>query len=407
MTNPGRQKSRMKKLTKSIVTALSLATATLSVIPQAAAPAQAATKAKSKTSTEYKDGSYTVMVTVKNLGNNIDIPDNFFPAATVTIKNHKISSVSIDVDDIDDEGEYYVQVNDEVAIGETKTLTFDGSAYKNGLQNASININGDPSYCNITFGDLPGSAYETVTETSETAKKVVKRKAAVYDRNGKKTKDTALKAGKTISTYGILTRGTTKYYKISKTANKYVQSADVDGRYITLKNTATVYTQSLEKTGTSYKKGKKVYAYAYAILSGEKYNTLGTDQYISALSADGRYITVMHSSTVYSKNLKKTTSSVAEGKKILTFGRTTIKNKKYYQTGYNSFISASNVDGTTRTLKKNAYIYKKSKGKAVRYKNSVLKQNSQQQTYGSAVSIKGKKYYIIDVGKYVAKSDFK
>ncbi len=396
----------MKKLTKSIVTALSLATATLSVIPQAA-PIQAASKAKSKTSTEYKDGSYTIMVTVKNLGNNIDIPDNFFPAATVTIKNHKISSVSIDVDDIDDEGEYYVQVNDEVAIGETKTLTFDGSAYKNGLQNASININGDPSYCNITFGDLPGSAYETVTETSETAKKVVKRTAAVYDRNGKKTKDTALKAGKSITTYGTLTRGTTKYYKISKTANKYVQSADVDGRYITLKNTATVYTQSLEKTGTSYKKGKKVYAYAYAILNGEKYYKLGTDQYISALSADGRYITVMHSSTVYSKNLKKTTSSVAEGKKILTFGRTTIKNKKYYQTGYNSFISASNVDGTTQTLKKNAYVYKKSKGKAVRYKNSVLKQNSQQQTYGSAVSIKGKKYYIIGVGKYVAKSDFK
>ena len=396
----------MKKLTKSIVTALSLATATLSVIPQAA-PIQAASKAKSKTSTEYKDGSYTIMVTVKNLGNNIDIPDNFFPAATVTIKNHKISSVSIDVDDIDDEGEYYVQVNDEVAIGETKTLTFDGSAYKNGLQNASININGDPSYCNITFGDLPGSAYETVTETSETAKKVVKRTAAVYDRNGKKTKDTALKAGKSITTYGTLTRGTTKYYKISKTANKYVQSADVDGRYITLKNTATVYTQSLEKTGTSYKKDKKVYAYAYAILNGEKYYKLGTDQYISALSADGRYITVMHSSTVYSKNLKKTTSSVAEGKKILTFGRTTIKNKKYYQTGYNSFISASNVDGTTQTLKKNAYVYKKSKGKAVRYKNSVLKQNSQQQTYGSAVSIKGKKYYIIGVGKYVAKSDFK
>ncbi len=397
----------MKKLTKSLVTALSLATATLSVIPQAAAPAQAATKAKSKTGTEYKDGSYTVMVTVKNLGNNIDVPNNFFPAATVTIKNHKISSVAISVDDIDDAGLYYVQVNDEVAIGDQKTLTFDGSVYKNGLQNASINISGDPSYCNITFGDLPSSAYETVTETSETAKKVVKRTAAVYNRNGKKTKDTALKAGKTISTYGSLTRGSVKYYKISKTTNKYVQSADVDGRYITLKNAAAVYTQSLGKTGTSYKKGKKLYAYAYAILDGEKYYKLGTDQYISALSADGRYITVMHNSAVYSKNLKKTTSSVAAGKKILTFGRTTIKNKKYYQTGYNSFISASNVDGTTRTLKKNTYVYKKSKGKAVRYKNSVLKQNSQQQTYGSAVSIKGKKYYIIGVGKYVAKSDFK
>ena len=347
------------------------------------------------------------MVTVENLGNNIDVPSNFFPSATVTIKNHKIASVSIDVDDIDDEGEYYVQVNDEVAIGDQKTLTFGGSVYKTGLQNASININGDPSYCNITFGDLPSSAYETVTETSATVKKVVKRTAAVYDRNGKKTKNKALKAGKTITTYGTLTRGSVKYYKISKTANKYVQSADVDGRYITLKNAAAIYTQSLEKTGTSCKKGKKVYAYAYAILNGEKYYKLGTDQYISALSADGRYIRVMHGSAVYSKNLKKTTSSVAEGKKILTFGRTTIKNKKYYQTGYNSFISASNVDGTNRTLKKNAYIYKKSKGKAVRYKKYVLKKNSKCKTYGGAVTIKGKKYYIISVDQYVGKSNFR
>ena len=41
----------MRKLTKSVMTALSLATATLSVIPQAAAPAEAATQ--TKTSKEY------------------------------------------------------------------------------------------------------------------------------------------------------------------------------------------------------------------------------------------------------------------------------------------------------------------------------------------------------------------
>ncbi|KRK27220.1 hypothetical protein FD23_GL000477 [Lactobacillus delbrueckii subsp. delbrueckii DSM 20074 = JCM 1012] len=34
---------------------------------------------------------------------------------------------------------------------------------------------------------MPSSAYETVTEASETAKKVVKRTAAVYNRNGNKT----------------------------------------------------------------------------------------------------------------------------------------------------------------------------------------------------------------------------
>ena len=49
----------MRKLTKSVVTALSLATATLSVIPQAAAPAEAATQ--TKTSKEYKDGANILM----------------------------------------------------------------------------------------------------------------------------------------------------------------------------------------------------------------------------------------------------------------------------------------------------------------------------------------------------------
>ncbi|MCD5494460.1 hypothetical protein LOB66_07865 [Lactobacillus delbrueckii subsp. lactis] len=58
---------------------------------------------------------------------------------------------------------------------------------------------------------MPSSAYETVTEASETAKKVVKRTAAVYNRNGNKT----------ISTYSSLTWGSVKYYKISKTANMF------------------------------------------------------------------------------------------------------------------------------------------------------------------------------------------
>lgn len=48
----------MKKFTKSILTALSLATATFSAAPQAAGLTEAATA--SKTTKEYKDGSSTL-----------------------------------------------------------------------------------------------------------------------------------------------------------------------------------------------------------------------------------------------------------------------------------------------------------------------------------------------------------
>ncbi|GHV97839.1 hypothetical protein lacNasYZ03_05040 [Lactobacillus nasalidis] len=204
-----------------------------------------------------------------------------------------------------------------------------------------------------------------------------------------------------------MTRGSVKYYKVSKTASKYIKASNVDGSWITLKNSAAVYTKDLKKTKTSYKKGKKVYAYAYAILGGEKYYKLGTNKYIKALSADGHYITLKHGAVVYSKDLKKTSTSYGEGKKVLTFGSTSLNKRKYYQVGQNKFIVASNVDGTKRTLKKNAYVYKKSKGKAVRYKKYVLKKNSQHKTYGSAVTINGKKYYIIAVGQYAVKSNFR
>ncbi|WP_307865707.1 SLAP domain-containing protein [Lactobacillus nasalidis] len=287
------------------------------------------------------------------------------------------------------------------------TYTFAASAYQTSSKTASLTVNGQKFTADVVFGALPDSAYLTVTETSATAKKLVKKNSAVYNRSGAKTKDKSIKAGKTITTYGVLTRGSVKYYKVSKTASKYIKASNVDGSWITLKNSAAVYTKDLKKTKTSYKKGKKVYAYAYAILGGEKYYKLGTNKYIKALSADGHYITLKHGAVVYSKDLKKTSTSYGEGKKVLTFGSTSLNKRKYYQVGQNKFIVASNVDGTKRTLKKNAYVYKKSKGKAVRYKKYVLKKNSQHKTYGSAVTINGKKYYIIAVGQYAVKSNFR
>ena len=57
------------------------------------------------------------------------------------------------------------------------------------------------------------------------------------------------------------------------------------------------------------------------------------------------------------------------------------------------FINAANIDGTKRTLKHNAYVYKSSKKRANKV---VLKKGTEVVTYGGAYTFKnGKQYYKI------------
>ncbi|EGF35669.1 surface layer protein, partial [Lactobacillus helveticus MTCC 5463] len=57
------------------------------------------------------------------------------------------------------------------------------------------------------------------------------------------------------------------------------------------------------------------------------------------------------------------------------------------------YINADNIDGTKRTLKHNAYVYKTSKKRANKV---VLKKGTEVTTYGSPYTFKnGKKYYKI------------
>ena len=86
---------------------------------------------------------------------------------------------------------------------------------------------------------MPSNAYDTVVETSKVAKK---------------TKAKSIKAGKTITTYGTLTRNGVKYYKVSKKASRYIKASNVDGVFVTLKKSTAIYTKALKKTKTTYKK---------------------------------------------------------------------------------------------------------------------------------------------------------
>ena len=110
--------------------------------------------------------------------------------------------------------------------------------------------------------------------------------------------------------------------------------------------------------------------------------------------------TVMHNAYFYDKNAKRVGTDKLTRYNSVTVSpkTTTINGKAYYEVVENGklsgkFINADNIDGTKRTLKHNAYVYKTSKKRA----NKVtLKKGTEVTTYGSAYTFKnGKQYYKI------------
>ena len=110
--------------------------------------------------------------------------------------------------------------------------------------------------------------------------------------------------------------------------------------------------------------------------------------------------TIMHNAYFYDKNAKRVGTDKLTRYNSVTVAMSTTKigDKTYYEVVENGkatgkFINADNIDGTKRTLKHNAYVYKTSKKRA----NKVtLKKGTEVTTYGSAYTFKnGKQYYKI------------
>ena len=117
--------------------------------------------------------------------------------------------------------------------------------------------------------------------------------------------------------------------------------------------------------------------------------------------------TIMHNAYFYDKNAKRVGTdkvsryasvSVLTDEKNPNGVKTTINGVSYYEVVENGkatgkYINADNIDGTKRTLKHNAYVYKSSKKRANKV---VLKKGTEVITYGGSYKFKnGKKYYKI------------
>lgn len=110
--------------------------------------------------------------------------------------------------------------------------------------------------------------------------------------------------------------------------------------------------------------------------------------------------TIMHNAYYYDKDAKRVgTDKVTRYNTVAVATSTTkIGDKTYYEVVENGklsgkFINADNIDGTKRTLKHNAYVYKSSKKRANKV---VLKKGTEVTTYGGSYTFKnGKQYYKI------------
>ena len=110
--------------------------------------------------------------------------------------------------------------------------------------------------------------------------------------------------------------------------------------------------------------------------------------------------TIMHNAYYYDKNAKRVGTDKLTRYNSVTVSpkTTTINGKAYYEVVENGklsgkYINADNIDGTERTLKHNAYVYKTSKKRANKV---VLKKGEKVTTYGGTYTFKnGKQYYKI------------
>lgn len=111
--------------------------------------------------------------------------------------------------------------------------------------------------------------------------------------------------------------------------------------------------------------------------------------------------TIMHNAYYYDKNAKRVGTDKVTRYNTVTVAMNTTKlanGISYYEVIENGkatgkFINADNIDGTKRTLKHNAYVYKTSKKRANKV---VLKKGTEVTTYGDSYKFKnGKKYYKI------------
>ncbi|RMC23742.1 MULTISPECIES: SLAP domain-containing protein [unclassified Lactobacillus] len=310
--------------------------------------------------TNGRPGSFTVTVSPST-----DTSDPTYPAITLDGYNgNKAMSVSATIKDLPDSVKFnYVPVNGTV---DTKAIQ---DAFKTTISSTNTTVlvpNVDISKVNTA---VAGKYPVVVSATNP---------------DNKTTKVTFM------LTVGA--KGAT--YKTVQADTDTVPVYEITGNTVTLSKTTIKNGDQIATFGNPVKIGDKTYIHV---------NSADSNQYIENKYVDGSVAPaptvtkqVMHNSYIYDANHKRVgTKTLASYSTVNVYGDATklADGSLVYKIGDNQYVMADNIDGTSRTLTHNAYVYKTSTKRADK---RVLKKGSTVTTYGAPFKFKnGKTYYRI------------
>ena len=291
------------------------------------------------------------------------------------------------------------------------------------------NINPDNNQNNQT-PNMP----ENSQEPAKTVRVVLKHNAYLYDNNGHRANGVTLGIGSILETIGTETINNRQYYVLvdqgAKGKKYYVAVGNVNGTTKQLQHNAYIYNQygkRVKKYGKS-KAGKAIRTYGSSVMiRGKKYYIIAKNRFVKAANftsdkvsttvkkakeiaaADQTQVIinkkVMHNAYLYDENGVRANGLIINaGSTIAVSTQKVINKRAYYALENGLYIAAGNIDAKKLKLEHNAYVYSKYGN---RLGKKVLKKHKSVNTYGTAVRIKGKKYYTLTTSEFVKKANFK
>lgn len=345
-----------------------------------------------------------ISVTKNDPSGEITIPDKDFSIVlegTDPIEKLGNSSVVIPFHPVADTDSPVISIN----------YTQNGVDVKNVVQNQILEIAQNSKFDPTDFVGSDGTRYTFSATASSDSKTSVKV-------SGDDNKVDTSKAG---SHYQVTLTATNSEGKESKAT--YTVLVKPAGSYRIYNNTGANYinyyiytpkTNAINSAGATISNGTQLYiGNKTVIINGVSYTQFSQKSQSDADSNSDAYLktsylvsdqqkpevvtkTIMHKALVYDSGGGSKFRKLSAYSQVEVNAETvTIKGQEYYKIADRpDYIKASNIDGTSRTLKHNAYIYATSKKRANR---TVLKKGTKVITYGGSYKFKnGKKYYRIE-----------
>lgn len=289
--------------------------------------------------------------------------------------------------------------------------------------------NNSPADANIT-NPIVNPISNSANKTEEV---MLMHNAYLYDANGLRDNQIILGAGSIVTSHGITRiNGRDFYILVDQGANQkkhYLAVGNVQATSRILRHSAFVYNKHGKRILSAgvLDKNRQIKTYGSQVaIKGKKYYIIAHNRYVKAANVGNQRVQnsqtskvaassaltsqniiekrVMHNSYLYDQNgIRANRLIVLNGSKLNFEKQVIINGRSFYRLSDGLYIAANNIDGQSKGLKHNAFIYNQH-GK--RQTRKVLRKNQQIRVYGDPIKINGHKYYICDINKFVKAANF-